>query len=116
MSGEGVRPQVAERQRVVVIGGGIAGLCAADRADRGADVTLLEAGPRVGGKLAHRTGGRGSSSKPALTRCWSSSRRRAHSWMPWVCGGGWPARAAIAGETTFCAGANSCRCPTAWRA
>jgi oxygen-dependent protoporphyrinogen oxidase len=38
--------------RVVVVGGGIAGLAAAHRLlARGARVTLLEAGPRLGGKL-----------------------------------------------------------------
>lgn len=39
--------------RVIVVGGGIAGLAAAERLVRaGAGVTLLEASPRLGGKLA----------------------------------------------------------------
>jgi oxygen-dependent protoporphyrinogen oxidase len=43
------------RGRVVVIGGGVAGLAAADRLLRSggaSEVTVLEAGPRVGGKIA----------------------------------------------------------------
>jgi oxygen-dependent protoporphyrinogen oxidase len=42
-------------RRVVVIGGGIAGLAAADRlltSGAASEVTVLEAGPRVGGKIA----------------------------------------------------------------
>ncbi|MEV1202226.1 FAD-dependent oxidoreductase, partial [Microbispora rosea] len=41
-------------RHVVVVGGGIAGLAAAlhlNRADAGLRVTVLEAAPRVGGKL-----------------------------------------------------------------
>ena len=39
------------RARVVVVGGGLAGLAAAlEAADRGASVTLLERRPRLGGR------------------------------------------------------------------
>ena len=52
-------PEAARRdlagRRVVVVGGGVGGLAAAIRlAARGAGVTLLEQGPRVGGKLNRR--------------------------------------------------------------
>ncbi|MEM1097571.1 MAG: hydroxysqualene dehydroxylase HpnE [Planctomycetota bacterium] len=42
-----------ERQRVVVVGGGVAGIAAAvDLAQRGASVTLLEQRPRLGGRAS----------------------------------------------------------------
>lgn len=45
-------PAEQRRPRVLVVGGGIAGLAAAHRLlERGAAVTLLEAGDRLGGKL-----------------------------------------------------------------
>ena len=44
---------IAKRQRVVVIGGGIAGLSAAiELAERNCEVTLLEQGPHLGGRMA----------------------------------------------------------------
>ncbi|MFJ3926731.1 protoporphyrinogen oxidase [Streptomyces sp. NPDC090022] len=50
--GPGSRPGPGGPRHVVVIGGGIAGLAAAHRLlAAGARVTLLEAGPRLGGKL-----------------------------------------------------------------
>jgi oxygen-dependent protoporphyrinogen oxidase len=42
-----------QRRRIVIVGGGIAGLAAAMfLRDSGADVTVLESSPRIGGKLA----------------------------------------------------------------
>ena len=47
------RPRVLRPKSVTVIGGGIAGLnAAAVLADRGVDVTVLEAGPRLGGRVS----------------------------------------------------------------
>jgi oxygen-dependent protoporphyrinogen oxidase len=50
---------MSAHRRVVVVGGGIAGLAAAHRlVERGTDVVLLEAGERLGGTLAtERSGG-----------------------------------------------------------
>src|SRR5680860_876872 len=47
------RPDSARRAHVVVVGGGISGLAAAAAlSEQGATVTVLEASPKVGGKLA----------------------------------------------------------------
>jgi protoporphyrinogen oxidase len=46
-------PDGVQRRRIVIVGGGIAGLAAAMfLRDSGADVTVLESSPRIGGKLA----------------------------------------------------------------
>ncbi|MER7762608.1 protoporphyrinogen oxidase [Streptomyces sp. NPDC097619] len=51
-AGPGAGPDGRSPGRVLVIGGGIAGLAAAHRlTGAGAEVVLLEAGPRLGGKL-----------------------------------------------------------------
>src|SRR6185503_4860594 len=48
--GRGAEPRGGRRMRVVVVGGGLAGIAAAlELADGGADVQLLEARPRLGG-------------------------------------------------------------------
>ena len=47
-----VRSPAAERRRIAVVGSGPAGLaCATEAAERGHDVTLYEAGERIGGQL-----------------------------------------------------------------
>jgi len=56
-----------QQRRVLVIGGGAAGLCAAIAAARaGAAVTLLEAGPRVGRKILASGNGRCNLSNVAI--------------------------------------------------
>ena len=62
---------------VLVIGGGITGLAAARALARdGVPVTLAEAGPRLGGKIATERVGRPRAGAWARTRSWPRGRRR----------------------------------------